>query len=139
VIKHPELKLKLIIGGAKTKLFHLHEFADALERLGLTCKVVHDIEVQLGFPSKNIKNWFPSHKKFNALIDDFRPDIVFIDRPSHLGLEILRAKIPLLVHLRGDYWSEIKWAKQTLYQTTHRRFALWWKSKTNRLCGKKVY
>ncbi|VVC05918.1 Trehalose synthase [uncultured archaeon] len=31
--------------------------------------------------------------------------------------------------LRGDYWSEIKWAKETLYKYPVKRMVLWWKDR----------
>ena len=126
--------MKLLIGGDKTKLFHLKEFGVALEKLGHDYKLVHDIEIYTGFPSKKIKDWFQSRDEFNKLVNEFRPDAVFIDRTSHFGLAALEAKIQLFMHLRGDYWSEIKWAKQTLYRMPHRRFALWWKNKIAERC-----
>jgi len=39
-------------------------------------------------------------------------------------VEASKSKIPLIIHLRGDYWSEIKWAKDTLYNSIPKRIAL---------------
>ena len=124
----------LLIAGAKTKFFHLKEFGDALANLGVDYKLVHDIEVFTGFPSKNIKNWFQTTEKFNKLVDEFKPDIVFIDRQAHFGVAALKANLPLLILLRGDYWSEIKWAKETLYKSLVKRFALGWKQRIADRC-----
>ena len=124
----------MLLGGAKTKLFHLKEFGEALEKLGHDYKLVHDVEIYTGFPSRNIKDWFQSRDEFNKLVNEFKPDAVFIDRTAHFGLAALETKIPLFVHLRGDYWSEIKWAKQTLYRMPHKRFALWRKNKIADKC-----
>ena len=104
--------MRLLIAGAKSKFFHLKEFGDALTKFGVEYKLVHDLEIYTGFPSKNIKDWFPSKEKFNALISEFKPDAVFIDRQAHFGLATIEAKIPLFILLRGDYWSEIKWARE---------------------------
>jgi len=129
--------LKLLVGGSKSKLFHLHEFARAISKYGIECKVVHDRDIYTGFPSKKISDWFQTRKKFEKLIQEFKPDLVLIDNPSsHFGLATLKAKIPLVVHLRGDYWSEIKWARETSYKTPHRRFALWSKNKIGKKCLK---
>ena len=51
--------------------------------------------------------------------------MVFIDRQRHFGLATLKANIPLIVHLRGNYWEEIKMAKETLYKSPPKRIALW--------------
>lgn len=129
--------MKLLVGGSKSKLFHLHEFARAISKYGIECKVVHDRDIYTGFPSKKISDWFQTRKKFEKLIQEFKPDLVLIDNPSsHFGLATLKAKIPLVVHLRGDYWSEIKWARETSYKTPHRRFALWSKNKIGKKCLK---
>ncbi|MEM3008239.1 MAG: glycosyltransferase family 4 protein [Candidatus Nitrosotenuis sp.] len=126
--------MRLLIAGAKSKFFHLKEFGDALKKFGVEYKLVHDLEIYTGFPSKNIRNWFPSKKKFNALISEFKPNAVFVDRQAHLGLAAIEAKIPLFILLRGDYWSEIKWAKETLYKSPIRRVALWKRDKIAQAC-----
>ncbi|QLH02197.1 glycosyl transferase family 1 [Nitrosopumilus cobalaminigenes] len=130
--------MKLLVGGSKSKLFHLQEFSRAISKYDIECKVVHDREIYAGFPSKKVSDWFQTRKKFDELISDFKPDLVLIDNPSsHFGLATLKAKIPLVVHLRGDYWSELKWAKETTYKTPHRRIALWYKNKIGKECLEK--
>jgi len=126
--------LRLLIAGAKSKFFHLKEFGDALTKFGVEYKLVHDLEIYTGFPSKNIRDWFPSKKKFNALISEFKPDAVFIDRQAHFGLATIDAKIPLFILLRGDYWSEIKWARETIYKSPIKRAALWQRDRIARKC-----
>jgi len=126
--------MRLLIAGARSKFFHLKEFGDALTKFGVEYRLVHDLEIYTGFPSKNIRDWFPSKKKFNALVSEFKPDAVFIDRQAHFGLATIEAKIPLFILLRGDYWSEIKWAKETLYKSPIRRFALQQRDKNAERC-----
>jgi len=109
--------MKLLIGGSPTKIFHLKEFGNKLESIGVECKIVIDYKICDGFPSKKIQNWFTSKKKFNAITKEFHPDVVLIDRQRHFGLEAIKSNIPLLVHVRGDFWSEIKWAKETIYKS----------------------
>ena len=105
-------------GSAKKsigKYFHLKEFGDALKELGVDYKLVKETDYVTGFPNKNPKSWF-SKKKFHSLINDYNPDAVFVDRQSHFALETIKAKIPLFVYLRGHYWSEVEWAKKTIYK-----------------------
>ena len=116
--------MKLLIAGASSKFFHLKEFGQTLEKFGVETRLIHDIEYYDAFPTRKIRNWIPNKKKFNQLINDFEPDAVFIDRQAHFGSAVLDAKIPLFVHLRGDYWSEIKWARETLYKSPMRRTVL---------------
>jgi glycosyltransferase involved in cell wall biosynthesis len=116
--------MKLLIGAAPSKLFHLKELANAISKFEVECKIVNDIEYSDGFPSRKIKNWFKSKKKFKKLIQEFKPDVILIDRQRHFGLDTIQTKIPLLVHLRGDFWEEIKWAKDTIYKYPPKRMVL---------------
>lgn len=123
-----------MIGGADSKFFHLKEFGDALEKNGVQYKLVSDVDTVDGFPSRKISNWFNSKKKFNKIIEEFQPDAVFIDRQGHFGIAALDAKLPLYVHLRGDYWSEIQWAKETLYKDPIKKNVLKFKEKLAERC-----
>jgi glycosyltransferase involved in cell wall biosynthesis len=105
-------------GSAKKsvgKFFHLRELGEALKKIDVEYKLVSENDYVSGFPSKDIKGWF-SKKKFHNLINDFKPDIVFVDRQSHFGLETIKAGIPLFVYLRGHFWLEQEWAKKTIYK-----------------------
>jgi len=115
---------RLLIGGSPSKFFHLKEFCNVLSKFGITCKLVLDSEVYDGFPSRKIQNWFQSHNKFIRLIEQFKPDVIFVDRQRHFGLAAIKTKIPLLVHLRGNYWEEMKMAKETLYKSFPKSIAI---------------
>jgi len=117
--------LRLLIGGSSSFLFHLKEFSDTLNRLGVESKLVFDADYSDGFPSRKIRNWFQTKKKFNKLIDEFKPDAIFVDRQRHFGIDALKANIPLFVLLRGHYWLEMYWNKRTMYKPIHKRIALW--------------
>jgi len=116
-MKSPKLilmKIKLLIGGEPSKIFHLKEFVNALSKIDIDAKLVTDTDIKDGFPSRKISNWFQTRKKFQKLVADFKPDLVLIDRPSHFGLAAIKEGLPLLIQLRGDYWSEIQWAQETM-------------------------
>ena len=49
--------MRILIGGSSSKLFHLKEFANALEKLGIKTKVVLDIDYSDGYPSRKISHW----------------------------------------------------------------------------------
>ena len=122
--------MKLLIAyGSKGKLFHMSEFVNSLEKFGVQCKLVKDTDYSKGFPSKNPKDWLFGNKKFKKLIEDIKPDAVFIDRQSHFGSDVLKAKIPLFVLLRGHYWSEIDFAKKTLYKGLLMRMVIWFRNR----------
>ena len=116
--------MKLLIAGFGLRYVHLKNFAETLKEYNIECKVVVDSEICDGFPSRKISNWFQTNKKFKKLIDEFKPDAVFIDRQRHFGIETLKAGIPLFVHLKGDYWKEIVMAEKTIYKSFPKRIAL---------------
>ena len=116
--------LRLLIGGSSSKIFHLKEFSDSLERIGVECNLVFDADYADGFPSRKLGNWFKSDKKFENLIKEFNPDAIFVDRQRHFGLAATKTEVPLLVHLRGNHWEEIKMARETLYKSPPKRIAL---------------
>ena len=109
--------MRVLIGGSTSKFFHLEEFKNNLLELGVEVKLVIDIEVLEGFPSRNFKKWFQTRRKFNKLLDEFKPDVILVDRQHALfDVAAIESKIPVAIMLRGDYWSEIEWAKETLYK-----------------------
>ena len=109
--------MKLLIGASSSKIFHLKEFAENLEKKGIECKVVFDSDYADGFPNRKISKWFSSNKKFRRLINEFEPDVIFVNRTRHFALEASKTDIPLVIHLRGDHWAEIIMAKETLYKS----------------------
>ena len=126
-IIHPRLsknKLKLLIGASSSKIFHLEEFSKKLEEHGLEVKVVSDVDYADGFPNRKISKWFSSNKKFKKLVSEFKPDVIFVDRTKHFALEACKTDIPVIVHLRGDHWSELIMARETLYKSTSGKIAI---------------
>lgn len=115
---------RLLIGGSSSKLFHLKEFASMLEHYGIDCKVVFDADVRDGFPSRKIRRWFSTDVKLNDLVKQFKPDAIFIDRQRHFGVAAAKTGIPLITHLRGNFWKEVEMARHTLYKSPPKRLAL---------------
>lgn len=105
-----------------------------MTKFNIEYKLVHDVEVYDSFPTRKIRNWIPNKAKFNQLVKEFKPDAVFIDRQAHFGLAALDSNLPLLVHLRGDYWSEMQWAKETLYKSPLKRVVLALKDRIAKKC-----
>ena len=107
-------------GGTSTKsvgkYFHLKEFGETLKKHNVEYRLVNELDYIVGFPTKQLKKYFTTRNKIKKLVNDFKPDLVFIDRQGYFGLEILKMKIPLFVLLRGHYWSEIEYAKNTIYK-----------------------
>ena len=103
--------MKLLIGGSSSKIFHLKEFAKNLDYAD-------------GYPSRKIKNWFTSNKKFQKLIEEFKPNVILVDRTRHFALEASKSNIPTVIHLRGNHWAEIIMAKETLYKSAGKKLAI---------------
>ncbi len=116
--------MKLLIGGSSSKMFHLKEFSDMLEKNNVETKLVLDVDYADGFPSRKTTNWFSTNKKFKNLIQDFSPDLILVDRQRHFALEASKTNIPLIVHLRGNYWKEMEMAKRTLYSSPPKKIAI---------------
>jgi len=116
--------MKILIGASSSKIFHLKEFSNKLNNLGIKTKVVFDADYSDGFPSRKIKNWFHSKKEFRKLIKEFKPDLILVDRQRHFGLDAIQEKIPLVIHLRGNYWKEMELARKTIYKSFPKKIAL---------------
>ena len=115
--------MKLLIAGNKTRFYHLEGFTNALEKNGIKCKLIYDIEYSNKFFDVNIKNRLRKQKKLKKLLDEFSPDVVLLDRLSGIATEITKAKIPLFILIRGNFWEESKWAKETIYTSPQKRLS----------------
>ena len=124
----------LIAYGSKGKFFHMTEFVESLTKHGIECKLVKDTDYVRGFPSRNIKDWFAGDRKFRKLIKEFTPDAVFTDRQTNFGASVINSKIPLFILLRGHYWSEVHYAKQTKYKDPLSRLVIWFRYRIAEKC-----
>ena len=102
--------------GSIGKYFHLKDFGEALTRFDIDYQLVRETDYVVGFPTKQIGKLISSKRKFKKLIESFKPDAVLVDRQSNFGLEVIKAGIPLFVILRGHHWSELEFAKETIYK-----------------------
>ncbi len=129
--------MRVLIAGSTSKIFHLKEFKNKLTELGIETKLVIDIEIYDGFPSRQIKKWFQTKKKFNELINGFKPNVILVDRQHTLfNIAAIESNIPVVVMLRGDYWSEMKWAKETLYKSLMKKMVIKIKDERAKKCFK---
>lgn len=101
--------------GSVGKYYHLKEFSEYLEKFNVECKLVRETDYVIRFPTKQIYKLVSNKNKLKQLIDDFKPDLVFTDGKTAFGLEIIKLGIPLFVLLRGDWWSLVEYAKDTIY------------------------
>jgi len=127
-------EIRLLIGAGQNKIDYVRKFSEMLQKQGVNCKLVIDVEICNGFPSKEVVQWLRPYNKFNELIKQYKPDAVFVDRQVHFGLAAVKSKLPLFVQLRGDYWSELKWAKETVHSSLKSHFVLWLRSRIAEQC-----
>ena len=97
-------------------MWHLNRYSKELRERGVECKVVSDRDYVGEFPSKDIRGWFRTRKKFERLISTFKPDVVVIDRMSQFGFEAIKSGIPLFLICRGHYWLQNEWNLKTVYK-----------------------
>ena len=107
---------------------------DALQKNDIKCKLIYDIEYSNKFFDINIKNRLGKQKKLKKLLDEFRPDIVLLDRLSGIATEITKAGIPFFILLRGNIWEELKWAKETIYTSPQKRLSFLKKQRFIKTC-----
>ena len=129
--------MRLLIGGSSSKFIHLKEFGDAISKFGVEYKLVNDVDIIDGFPSRKISNWFQSTSQFKKIINDFKPDAIFVDRQRHFGIAAIKSNLPVIMHLRGDFWEEIEWAKNTVYKSFPKNIVIkkWEKLVENMKCN----
>ena len=129
---------KLLFAVDKSRFFHISQFAESLEKKGIKCKVIDDLDIyDSEFADKKYLRWLKKPKKLQSILDEFKPDAVFTERVSHLSSLILKFDFPLIIFLRGDYWSEVKWGKKTLDQKTNEQVEIWVKERVAENCFKR--
>ena len=116
--------MKILIIGGKARIIHLKHFSDELEKLGMECKVILDMDFLEKSLSFNLKKKITTNKKLKTLLNTFEPNIVLLDNISRLAKTILDEKIPLFLLIRGNYWEELEWAKKTIYKSPLKLFSV---------------
>jgi len=109
--------MKILIVGSKSRIIHLNHFSHELEKFGIECKVIMDIDFLEKSLSLNLKKKIAPNKKLKILLNTFEPNIVLLDNVSRLAKTVLDEKIPLFLLFRGNYWEQLEWAKKTIYKS----------------------
>ena len=129
------MKFKLLFAVDESRFFVISQFAKSLEKKGIECKIIDDLDIyDSKYSNRKYLRWLKKSEKLQSVLDEFKPDAVFTERVSHLSSLILKQKIPLIIFLRGDYWSEVKWAKETLGKKTNEQLEVWVKGKVAEKC-----
>ena len=127
--------MKLLIAVDKTRFFYLKQFGDALKNYGFECELIDDLNMcDKGVFSNKYLKWVYMPKKFQSIIQEFKPDFVFTERVSHFSSLVLKSNIPLIIFLRGNYWDEVLSGKETLHKSKNKRVEIWLKQKIAHKC-----
>jgi len=101
--------MKLLFAVDKKRFFLIVQFANELKKRGIECLIIDDLDIydKDNVGSKYLK-WIGSPKKFQKILSDFEPDVIFTERVSHFSSLIIKKNLPLIIFLRGDFWREIE-------------------------------
>ena len=116
--------LRLLINSSKPKFFHMHQLSLELSKLGARCMMVGQVQSYDGSPAIP-EDGHRARKAFKKITSEFKPDLVLSDWRSHFTMQAVRERIPLLLILKGDYWTEYAVERRTLPKTAWgRRIAM---------------
>ena len=95
------LDVRLLVNGV-----NMDTFGKEISKFGVECKIINDTEIADKSLQK-IYRWKQSMKRFNELVNDFKPDVV-LSGPGHLGIATVKSNIPLVSYLAGNVWREME-------------------------------
>ena len=131
------MEFKLLFAIDKSRQSYISQFAKSLEKKDIKCKIIDDLDIyDSSLTNKKIFRWLKKPTKLQKIVDEFEPDAVFTERVSHLSSLILKMKIPLIIFLRGDYWSEVKAMKDSVEVKNTKQIEIWAKQKIAEKCFK---
>ena len=81
---------------------------------GISCEV---IDSQLYIPKFFDIQKYKKRKEFNKLLQEYDPDFIILDGFNELVDPIVQKKIPFFFLVRGHYWKEEEWSKETIKTT----------------------
>ena len=135
--------MRLLIAVDKTRFFYINQFADELKKNGINCLIINDLDIydEIDSTNKYLK-WVKTPKKFQKIIDDFKPDAIFTERVSHFSSLVIKTDIPLIIFVRGEdilphKWSKINWKEQALETSFSNKIDIFTKQKIAEKCYKK--
>jgi len=129
--------LRLLIAVDKNRFEYLLPFTKELSKYNIECKIINDLEIYgNSIFSKKISRWLFTPKKFKTLIKIFNPDVIFTERTSHFSSLVLKTKIPLILFVRGDMWTETELAKKTIHTSVQKKMQIFLKNKIREKCFK---
>ena len=74
--------MKILIAADKSRFFYLKQFADALNKQKIECNLVYDLDIYDKLANKKYIRWLSKPEKFQKIITEFKPDVVFTEREN---------------------------------------------------------
>ena len=136
--------MKLLIAVDRKRFFLINQFADELRKKGIECLVIDDLDIyDKDEPGNKYLKWIGTPKKFQKIMNDFKPDIIFTERVSHFSSLVIKTDIPLIIFVRGEDglphdWSKINWKEQTLETSFSNKINIFTKQKIAKKCYEKA-
>jgi glycosyltransferase involved in cell wall biosynthesis len=129
--------MRLLIAVDPSRVIYLNKFASELSKFGIEVKIISEFDIyDDSILSQKYFKWFQIPKNLKKIIQEFNPDYVFTERVGFFSSCILKLKIPLIIFLRGDYWNEVKSAKEISNLSLTEKFNLKSKQKIAETCFK---
>jgi len=127
--------LRLLIAVDKSRFHNIKQLGDELTKYGINYKLIDDLDIydKPKIFDKYIR-WVKTPKKFQSIINEFKPDLVITERVSHFSLLVIKSKIPLCIFLGGDHWTEIKDFDKITKISLFRKIELLYKRRINEKC-----
>ena len=135
--------MKLLIAVDRKRFFLIDQFADELRKKGIECLVIDDLDIyDKDEPGNKYLKWIGTPKKFQKIMNDFKPDIIFTERVSHFSSLVIKTDVPLIIFVRGEDglphdWSKINWKEQTLETSFSNKINIFAKQKIAKKCYEK--
>ena len=136
--------MKLLIAVDRKRFFLIDQFADELRKKGIECLVIDDLDIyDKDEPGNKYLKWIGTPKKFQKIMNDFKPDMIFTERASHFSSLVIKTDIPLIIFVRGEDglphdWSKINWKEQTLETSFSNKINIFTKQKIAKKCYEKA-
>ena len=117
-------KFRILVIGNKERFIHLNDFLHELNKKNISTKLIYDLDYVTKFFDLNVIQKQKKKRSIEKILETFNPDIVLLDRISKIVRIIIPKNIPIWILLRGNYWEETKWAKNTIYTSKKDRLSL---------------
>ena len=100
---------------------NLKNLIPIIVKSGISCEVIDSrLYIAKFFDIQKYKK----RKEFNKLLQEYDPDFVILDGFNELVYSIVQKKIPFFFLVRGHYWKEEEWSKETISVTTKQKLAI---------------